>query len=248
MVKKNKTWVIIGGWLITIIVAIIGTYGAATQEQNQNQTQSQEQTISININGEQIEINEDNAQKLYNNLEDNNEALSNEINTLKEKNELLSSENAKYKLYGTDALISKDKNYDSDKVSLLAFNPVNSNGWNNNEGTLKDSLGNNYNVSLPYLVMDSNSYSEYYTNGIYSKLSFKLAAHEDMGQGVNSQIKIYADDILIFTSSEINRKTEIESYTVEINNAKFIRIECVKTENSGWNSARTLFLDSTLEK
>lgn len=244
----KKTWIVIGGWVISIVVAIIGTYSAAAQEQNQGQVQSQEQSISININGEQVEINENNAQKVYDNLEENNEALSNEVNSLKEENEALSSENNKYKAYGTDALVSIDKNYASDKVSLLAFDPVNSKDWEKDKGTLKDSLGNDYTVSLPYLIMDSGAYSEYYTNGKYSKLSFKIAAHEDMGQGVFSQIKIYADDILVFTTSEINRKTEMKSYTVDINNAKFIRIECIRTENSNWDSARTLLLDSTLEK
>lgn len=244
----KKTWIVIGGWVISIVVAIIGTYSAAAQEQNQGQVQSQEQSISININGEQVEINENNAQKLYDNLEENNEALSNEVNSLKEENEALSSENNKYKAYGTDALVSIDKNYASNKVSLLAFNPVNSGAWNKNEGTLNDSLGNNYNVSLPYLLVGSGAYSEYYTNGMYSTLSFKLAAHENMEQGAASQIKIYADDILVFTSSEFNRKTEAESYDVDINNAKFIKIECVKLEGDSWDNATLLFLDSTLEK
>lgn len=244
MAQKNKTLITFVGWVVTIVAAIIGTYGATTQAQNQTQSQS----ISVNINGEQVEINEDNAQELYENLEDNNEALSNEINSLKETNEALSSENDRYKSYGTDALVSKSKNYDSNKVSLLAFNPVNSSGWNKNEGTLNDSLGYNYSVSLPYLLLDSGAYSEYYTNGMYSKLSFKLATHEDMGQGTASQIKIYADDLLIFTSSEFNRKTEAESYVVDINNAKFIKIECVKTEGGSWDQAKLLFLDSTLEK
>ena len=242
MAQNNKTWIAVVGWVVTIAAAIIGTYSATSQSQEQTQKQS----ISININGQQVEINEDNAQQLYGDLEDNNEALNDEIDNLKETNEALSSENAKYKAYGTDALVSLVKEYDSDKVSLLAFDPVNSYDWNKNEGTLNDSLGYGYTVTLPYLVMWNGSYAEYYTNHNYSKLKFKIASHEEMGQENTSQIKIYADDILVFTSPEFDRKTESESYVVDINNAKFIKIECVRS--SGYGNSKLLFLDSTLEK
>lgn len=244
MAQNNKTWIAIVGWVVTIIAAIIGTYSAASQ--SQEQTQEQSQSLYININGQQVEINEDNAQQLYGDLEDNNEALNDEIDNLKETNEALSSENAKYKAYGTDALVSLVKEYDSDKVSLLAFDPVNSDGWKKNEGTLNDSLGYGYTVTLPYLVMSEWSYAEYYTNQNYSKLKFKIASHENMDQDNKSQIKIYADDILVFTSPEFDRKKESESYVVDINNAKFIKIECVQT--AGYGNSNLLFLDSTLEK
>ena len=143
-------------------------------------------------------------------------------------------------------LVSLVKEYDSDKVSLLAFDPVNSDGWKKNEGTLNDSLGYGYTVTLPYLIVSEWSCAEYYTNQNYSKLKFKIASHEEMGQENKSQIKIYADDILVFTSPEFDRKTESESFIVDINNAKFIKIECVQT--AGYGNSNLLFLDSTLEK
>lgn len=83
------------GWVVSIIVAIIGTFGATsvamnqkqTQDQNQNQGQSQQQnqSIVVNINGEEVELNQNNAQEVYNNLENDNNELSVEVEQLKKE-------------------------------------------------------------------------------------------------------------------------------------------------------------------
>lgn len=255
--SNNKKWITIVGWIVSVVVAIIGTYGATSnsqsQEQEQSQNQSQSQSIILNIDGEEVQINQDNAQDVYNELEEKiNTAdtmltdLQTKINSLEQTNDVLESENEKYKSYGVDALVSKDKNYDADKVSLLAFSPVNYNSWDPNEGTLKDSLDNNYSVTLPYIIIYDNSYAEYYPNCAYKTLEFKIAPHQDMGQNNISQIKVYADDILVFTSQNIHRKTEMETYSVNIGNAKFIKITCEQIE--GWENSSVMLLDSTLIK
>lgn len=251
--NNNKKWVTIIGWIVSVVVAIIGTYGATANSQAQEQSQNQSQSIILNIDGEEVQIDQDNAQDVYNELEEKiNTAdtmltdLQTKIDSLEQTNDVLESENEKYKSYGVDALVSKDKNYDADKVSLLAFSPVNSNYWTPNEGTLKDSLDNNYSVTLPYIVIYNSSYAEYYPNNAYKTLEFKIAPHQDMGQNNISQIKVYADDILVFTSQNINRKTEMETYSVNIGNAKFIKITCEQIE--GWENSSVMLLDSTLIK
>lgn len=250
MNTKSKNWTRVVGWLVSILVAVIGTFGLTSYSanQNQHQTQAQEQSIYINIGGEQIEINEDNAQGLYGDLAENNEALSDEVDSLKETNKALSEENERFKAYGTAALVSKIKDFDSDKVSLLAYDPVNSNNWNKNEGSLNDSLGNNYSVTLPYVILGAGSFAEYYTNGGYAKLQFRIASHESMAQNNVSVIKIYADDILVFTSTEFGRKTESELFAADITGAKFVKIVCERTSGSSYDNSCILFLDSTLEK
>lgn len=251
--SNKKRWVTIGGWIVSIVVAIIGTYGAVASSQSQFQSQEQNQSIVLNINGEEVKIDQDNAQDVYNELEEKiNTAdtmlteLQTKIDSLEQTNDVLESENEKYKGYGMDALVSINKNYDTDKVSLLAFAPVNSNDWNPNEGTLKDSLDNDYFVTLPYVIINAGSYGEYYTNGMYKTLEFKLVPHETMDQSNVSQIKIYADDLLVFTSKNIHRKTENETYSVNIGNAKFIKITCEQIE--GRYNSSVMLLDSTLIK
>lgn len=249
----NKTMTVIG-WLVSIVVTIIGTYGATTAYHNQtnvntansnNNYQTQEQKIIIQVDGENIELNQDNAQKIYGDLEDEKSDLNEEIENLKESNESLNSELSNYKQYGTAALVSKNKSYDSDKVSLFAFEPVNKTYWESNDGTLKDSLGNNYTVNLDYIILGGYSCGEYYTNQNYSALQFTLAPHESMSQDSAAVVKVFADDLLVFTSDEITRKSEAESYTADISNSKFIKIIC---ENIGYSGAEVLCLDLTLIK
>lgn len=240
------------GWLVSIIVAIIGTFGATSVAMNQNQNQSQSQSqqqnqsIVVNINGESVELNQNNAQEVYNDLENDNNELSDEVEQLRKENDELSDQNAQFKKYGTDALVSKEKDFSENKVSLLAFEPVNSNAWKANEGTLKDSLGNIYTVSLAYIIVNHDAYGEYYLNNAYSKLEFKLAPHENMGQEARVQVKVYADDLLVFTSEEISRKSESKTYAVDIKNAKFVKIVCERVES--WDNASLLVLDSKLIK
>lgn len=246
MNKKIKTII---GWVVSILVAIIGTLGVSqisnTATSTSTSTSNQNQSITINIDGQSVEINEDNAQNVYDKIEDDKNNLSSQVETLEEKNQNLSSQLARYKEYGTAALVSKNKNYDANKVSLLAFEPVNQDDWHPNEGTLKDSLGNTYTVNLDYLILNQGDYGEYYTNEKFSKLQFKLVPHETMRQDSAAVIKVFADDLLVFTSDEMTRKSEAETYTVDINNSKFIKIVC---ESIHGYDPNVLILDSTLIK
>ena len=263
--KKTKIWLKIIGWIVSIIVAIIGTFSVSsmineqkqeqTQEQHQSQSeqQNQSQEIIVNIDGQNVELKQDNAQKIYDDLEqritdaDNQlSSLETQIAALRQQNSDLLDENKKFESYGTDALVSTNKNFDADKTSLFAFSPVNSSGWDPNEGTLKDSLDNGYSVSLPYIIISNGSYGEYYTNGKYTSLELKIAAHESMSTGTVSQIKVYADDLLVFSSMNIDRKTEMQMCSVSINNAKFIKITCERV--GGYDNSSTLILDATLIK
>ncbi|MCQ2485795.1 MAG: NPCBM/NEW2 domain-containing protein [Clostridia bacterium] len=239
----NKKVTTVIGWVITLVAAIIGTFEATKNIYSIEMNPSQ--NITVNIDGKEVDINKDNAQDVYDEIENDKNSLSSQVETLEEKNQDLNSELARYKEYGTSALVSKNKSFDSNRISLLAFEPVNQHNWNPNEGTLKDSLGNIYTVSLDYLVLDNGNYGEYYTNGQFSKLQFRLAPHETMGQDSSAVIKVFANDLLVFTSDEITRKSEAETYTVDINNAKFIKIVCEGI--NGWDN-NVMLLDSTLIK
>lgn len=251
---KNKKIILkITGWIVSIIAAIIGTYSISSSIIKQDQNQRQQQALYINVGDDKIELREDNAQAIYDELDSKvkvaDEMLTElevKIDSLKDENNKLFEENKKYQGYGTDALVSKEKDYDANKVSLLAFSPVNASQWEPNQGTLKDSLDNNYSVTLPYIVIHSGSYSEYYTNGLYKVLSFKIAPHESMSQDTAAQVKVYADDILVFTSQDIDRKTEMQTYSANIDGAKFIKITCERI--LGYGDSSVLILDSTLEK
>lgn len=253
--SKTKIVLTIGGWIVAIIIAFIG--GGKYKEQNMqvssSGTQAQSQSITIVVDGQEVTLNKSNAQNIYQEIADkvivaeaNMTELQSQVDSLEKDNDALATENEKYQSFGMDALVSKNKNYDSTKVSLLAFDPVNSEEWKSNQGSLKDSLGNNYSVTLPYLIMNNATYGEFYLNGEYKTLEFKLAPHEDMNNGTEAQIKVYADDIMVFASPNISRKTELQTFKVDIGNAKFVKITCERVVGS--YSSAVLFLDSTLIK
>lgn len=259
--KSPKTWIIVGGWIVSIVIAIIGTHTATANNNKQEVEQAIEQAINnnannsivVNIDGIEEQLDSAEAQNLYDDLKVKVSTadamlteLQNEIQSLEDKNAELATENERYEKYGMDALVSKDKDYNASKVSLFAFNPVNSNFWEPNVGSLKDSLDNDYSVSLPYIIAGHNAYGEYYTNGQFSKIQGKIAPHENKSNNNTIQLKIYADDILVYSSKDINRKTECFEFDVDINNAKFIKVSCERT--AGYDNSDLLIMDATLIK
>ena len=256
--SSSKKWIIIiGGWIVTIVAAIIGTFTVSSggnQEVKQgNNSNNANNSVVVNIDGYATELDSAKAQNLYNDLKDKvtsaDEMLSElqtKIQSLEDQNSELASKNERFENYGVDALVSKNEAYDSEKISLFALEPVNSDCWEENVGTLKDSLGNNYTVTLPYIVIDSGSYGEYYNNGRFSRLQGKIAPHEEKAQENLTQIKIYADDILVYSSSDIDRKTECFEFDVDINKAKFVKVSCEMT--SGYGNSNLLLMDATLVK
>ncbi len=255
----SKSTMKIIGWVVSIVIAIIGTFGATTainnknnnknsnkndnkQTQNQTQEQKQEQNISITINGEKVEINKDNAQEVYGDIE-------NERDTLQLTVDNLNKELKDYKQYGKEALVNINPSYEADKVSLFSFDSVNENNWKKNEGSLKDSLGNTYDASLPYVVMGGGSYGEYYPNGKFKKLKLTIAPNENMEVDRTATVKVMIDDDLtVLELKNVSRKTEPKSYTIDLKGAHFVKIYCERT-SPGWDSEiGIMVLDATLIK
>ena len=116
-------------------------------------------------------------------------------------------------------------------VVLSTLNALNGGfGWS--EETATDSFGNTYNNVSNYAVIKgfwyensgNDTYAEYRIDGEYKKLSFLVGPHADIPEKGTGKIQIYADDVLVFSSSEIGRKTDVEHYEVDISNAKYIKI------------------------
>lgn len=252
--KKKISGKSILSCIVSLVVGIAGVLGAQTvfkndtsnknvNTNNNSNNQKQEQSITININGQDVEINKNNAQTIYGNLEAEKDKLSVTVDEL-------NSELDDYKQYGKEALVSINPNYDSAKVSLFAFEPVNFNEWKKNEGSLKDSLGNEYDASMPYVVMQGDSYGEYYPNGKFQKLKFTVAANESMTIDETSTVTVMIDDDLtVLTIDNISRKTEPKSYTVDLKGAHFVKIICSNSSGTWYaNRAKVMLLDATLIK
>lgn len=134
----------------------------------------------------------------------------------------------------------------SKPVSLSTFTPING-GWDWNTGTPTDSFGTTYNTASNFVIFSKSSgtaewngeslylgddslgyeyesYAEYRLYGDYKTLSFDVVPHSDMGEYCYGSVKVYADDNLVFSSADIGRKTDLQSYQIDITNADYIKI------------------------
>lgn len=138
----------------------------------------------------------------------------------------------------------------SQPISLTTLTPING-GFEWDDGTPEDPFGNVFNDAVNFAIFSaywSDEYSaEYRLYGEYSELRFSVAPHKEIPEDGDSQVQIYADDHLIFTSDTIRRKTDRKDYTIKINNTEYIKI--VVTADNHSNSGDNLILfDCTLRK
>lgn len=134
-------------------------------------------------------------------------------------------------LPGEELLASKLGEVENNKpVPLSGMDAING-GWDWNVGTPTDPFGATYSDVANYTIIGVGSlgyaeeeYVEYRLYGEYKSLSFKAVAHSEIPEDGCGTVQVYADDTLIFTSEEIRRKTDMQSYTVDISNADYIKI------------------------
>lgn len=117
-------------------------------------------------------------------------------------------------------------------VPLSTLTPING-GWNWNEGTPTDPFEKTYTNVSNFTIFNSNYYrfdgikeyySEYRLYGKYKTISGSMISHVDIPENGYSQIKIYADDKLVYTSPNIERKTDLLNFNVNISGADYIKI------------------------
>lgn len=134
-------------------------------------------------------------------------------------------------LPGEELLGSKLEEIENNKpVPLSGMDAING-GWDWNVGTPTDPFGTTYSDVANYTIIAVGSlgyaeeeYVEYRLYGEYKSLSFKVVAHSEIPEDGCGTVQVYADDTLIFTSEEIRRKTDMQSYTVDISSADYIKI------------------------
>lgn len=139
----------------------------------------------------------------------------------------------------TDVTLSKLPNYVSTRpsgyTSLGLLNFFNGSlPWE--EDYPCDTLGSQYNDVHNYAVAHSYSgynrcdyektYSaEYYVNKQYSTLSFDIAPHTDFKSSGSAVVKVYVDDVLVYTSPTVTQKTErFNTGDIDLSQATYVKI------------------------
>ncbi len=131
-------------------------------------------------------------------------------------------------------------------ILLSSLNVVDSSGctyWNT--GKPVDPFGNNYANKENFIIFDSsqgmdwkssfhtyNAYAEYRLDGKAESISGWIVPYNSCKEGATAYVQIYADDILLYTSPYITRKTDPFQFDVAITGAEYVKL-CVVLENDG---------------
>lgn len=140
--------------------------------------------------------------------------------------------------------VSKNKSVELEEkqpVSLSTLTPINiGNDWNSelipewNKGTPTDPFGNSYADAINFIIFSGGTndyvtehYAEYRLHGKFSTITGTLVSHENIPELGHSNIKVYADDKLVYTSQLIERKTDPQDFSVDVGGADYVKIVIV---------------------
>lgn len=113
-------------------------------------------------------------------------------------------------------------------IPITTLKPINGN-WKWNEGNPVDPFENDYSKACNYVILDMRDISsekiEYRLYKKYGIISGQITPYKKIWETGEANVKIYADDILIYTSPTITRKTDTIEFSVDVSTAEYIVIE-----------------------
>ncbi len=124
-------------------------------------------------------------------------------------------------------------------ISITTLNAINTDEWGRwNEGSPTDPFGNDYSKACNFVTVGSSwlgqtAYSEYRLYKKYTTLTGTIATHTDTYKERISRLQIYADDVLVYTSKDLGRKTDAINFSVSVAGAEYIKI-VITTETSAY--------------
>lgn len=135
-------------------------------------------------------------------------------------------------LPGNEVLLSKQEEVKAmQPIPITTLLTVNASEWEEwNEGVPSDPFGNDYSVACNYVCIGKkngerrNTYVEYRLYGKYETITGTIAPHNSCDNGPVAYLQIYADDELVYTSPDIDRKTDAIPFSVNISGADYIKI------------------------
>lgn len=128
-------------------------------------------------------------------------------------------------------------------VSLSKELMINNNGWAWNEGDPIDSFGNVISGVTNYAIFGAvheseSAYGEFRVYGKYSKLSGKITPCKNIQETEECYIYVYADDVLVYNSPKVGRKTDTVVFSIDIKNADYIKIVVFYPKRGYWDDIR----------
>lgn len=103
------------------------------------------------------------------------------------------------------------------------------------QGTIYDRWKNSFTNPVGITPDQTGSnYVEYFLNGNYKKFSGTIVRGQGIYDDDTVWLEILADDIVIYTSNQMNYKSDAISFDVSINNAKYMKIRAYRSGDYGW--------------
>lgn len=117
-------------------------------------------------------------------------------------------------------------------ISITSLEPVVEDSWGKwNTADAKDTFGNDYSTACNYMKLSSSSYldsndhyAEYRLYEKYSILTGTIVPHANSDKNSISYLQIYVDDVLVYTSDDINRKTDPINFSIDVSDADYVKI------------------------
>lgn len=113
-------------------------------------------------------------------------------------------------------------------VPITNLTAINSNNWQKwNNGSPKDPFGNDYSSSSNYVISyyyGGEQYIEYRLYGDYTTLTGTIAPYTEMEEDKYGFLQVYVDDVLVYTSKDVGRKTDAFSFEVNVSGAEYIKL------------------------
>lgn len=151
----------------------------------------------------------------------------------------ISSLNAALKnLPDNEALTSKlEEVKGKQPIPITTLTAINSGKWGEwNNGSPQDPFGNDYSEACNYVISHwdgGEKYIEYRTYGKYTTLTGEIAPHTSIEENKKGYLQVFVDDVLVYTSNDIGRKTDAISFEVDISGAEYIKI-IINTDYHGY--------------
>lgn len=156
-----------------------------------------------------------------------------------------------------EELKAKKEKLEAEKpVSLSTLTPINGE-FNWNDGLPTDPFGTTYTDFCNYAIFEGEygwksskvTTAEYRLYGKYKYLSGALSPHADIDEDGYGQVKIYADDRLVYTSPAIDRKTDLVTFSADISGADYVKVVVEikrKGETYGNEKSALILMDAQL--
>ena len=141
---------------------------------------------------------------------------------------------AKKVLPDNEILRNKESEIEGQKpISITSLVPINTTMWQEwNSGAPMDPFGNDYSSACNYIIIknipysygDDEQYLEYRLYGNYATLSGVIAPYTDIEDGTKGYVQVLCDDKLVYTSQNIERKTDALDFSVNVSGVEYVKI------------------------